>query len=90
MAIIRFTIYLIFAVTAVLLRPGHSLPSGAPNAVCINLTPAPVVHGAGQASPTPYVLNFAPELNGTIYKPGQTYTGNSIALSGLRCQLLLQ
>ena len=77
MAIISSTIYLIFAVTAVLLHPGHSLPGGAPSGACSNLTPSPGNHGAGQTSPTPYVLNFAPELNGTVYTPGQTYTGNS-------------
>ena len=77
MAIISSVIYLILAVTAVLLRTGQARSSGAPSGACINLTPSAGAHGAGQSGPIPYGLNFAPELNGTVYTPGQTYTGNS-------------
>ena len=81
MAVNSASLLMLAAVTAVLLNPGHSLPGGAPIGACSNLIPSSGSHGAGQSGQTPYVLNFAPELNGTIYTPGQTYTGNSIALS---------
>lgn len=63
---------LLLAVTVV--RHGEARPSGAPSSACSTLVPALSAHGSEQSTPIPYRLSFAPELNGTVYTPGQTYT----------------
>lgn len=63
---------LLLALTVV--RHGETFPSGAPSQACSTLVPALAPHGNEQGTPIPYGLSFAPELNGTVYTPGQTYT----------------